>query len=324
MTPRFSWALVFALIATLTTSVAMADARDHFRRGQAAYQQGNYDLAITEWLSGYQLEQRPEFQYNLAQAYERLGRLQDAVNSLQAFVGSADPDDASYSDATARLASLQQRLALTGVRVLGGQDGAAIFVDGRDWGRLPRPDKISVSPGSHQIVVRLAGFKDFVSSVVIPAGQVIDLEIAMEPGTADSIAPATLGTPTTQTTPGPVLVTTPGAQPLTTLPTDSASSQTSPWLYVGIGTGAVTVLSLIGFMDRSSKAKQCDEPANFCTEIDTVRTQKTLWGASTAVFGLATIGAFVLFAMDKGPSESTTASASCVPGLTGASCTVTF
>lgn len=320
--------LVGMLLTSMMSSVAFADARDHFRRGQAAYQQGNYDLAISEWLSGYQIEQRAEFQYNLAQAYERLGRLQDAVNSLQAFVGSADPDDSSYSDATARLASLQQRLALTGVRVLGGQDGAAIFVDGRDWGRLPRPDKISVSPGSHQIIIRLAGYRDFVSNIVIPAGQVIDLEVAMEPGASvDAAAPVTPVTPgPTPVTPGPVLVTTPGTQPLGTLPADTASSGTSPWLYVGIGTGAVTLISLLAFMDRASEVTKCEdaEPARTCLQLDAVRGQKTLWGASTLIFGLATIGSFVLYAMDKGPSESATTMASCTPGLTGASCTVNF
>jgi len=320
--------LVVLLLTVLTSSVVFADARDHFRRGQAAYQQGNYDLAITEWLAGYQIEQRAEFQYNLAQAYERLGRLQDAVNSLQAFVGSADPDDSSYSDATARLASLQQRLALTGVRVLGGQDGAAIFVDGRDWGRLPRPDKISVSPGSHQIIVRLAGYTDFTSNIVIPAGQVIDLEVTMQPGSSTAApVPATpTGTTPPLVTPGPTLVAAPGAQPLSTLPTESASSGTSPWLYVGIGTGAVTLISLIAFAERSGQVKTCEESGNFCRELDAVRGERTLWGVSTVLFGLGTIGAFVLYATDDGPSESaaTTTVASCVPGLTGASCSVNF
>lgn len=323
MKSRACWGLIFALafasIATLMSSVALADARDHFRRGQAAYQQGNYDLAISEWLSGYELEQRPEFQYNLAQAYERLGRLQDAVNSLQRFVESADPDDASYSDATARLASLQQRLALTGVRVLGGQDGAAIFVDGRDWGRLPRPDKISVAPGSHQIVVKLAGYKDFVSNVVIPAGQVIDIEITMEAGVGSDGAPGTPATPIATN----AVTLAPNAQPMNTLPADTASSGgTSPWLYVGISAGAVTVLSFIGFLERAGKLKECEQSDNYCSELAAVRGQRTLWGVVTGLGLVVTAGSFVLFATDRNSRES--ASASCTPGLMGGSCTVKF
>ena len=306
--------LVVTLITALIGSVALADARDHFKRGQAAYQQGNYDLAITEWRSGYELEQRPEFQYNLAQAYERLGRLQEAVDSLQKFVESADPDDASYSDATARLASLQQRLALTGVRVLGGQDGAAIFVDGRDWGRLPRPDKISVAPGTHQIVIKLQGFKDFASNVVIPAGQVIDLEITMEAGTSSLDGGASI--------PGPVLVTgTPGAT-ATPPPPAEMSHGPSPWLFVGIGAGAFTVGSLVGFLQRSAKVSECEQSGNFCHELDAVKSQRTLWGALFGVGVVATAGSFILFALDGGPSESATAA--CAPGILSGSCVVKF
>lgn len=320
MTSKAGWSLVLALIAMLVSSVAMADARDHFRRGQAAYQQGNYDLAITEWLSGYELEQRPEFQYNLAQAYERLGRLQDAANALQRFVESADPDDSSYSDATARLASLQQRLALTGVRVLGGQDGASIFVDGRDWGRLPRPDKISVSPGSHQIVVRLAGFKDFQTNVVIPAGQVIDIEIVMEPGVGTTSAPDGV-----IATPDPVRVGVGPAPVPVPVPQAAPSRGTSPWLYVGIGTAAVAVFSWGAFLERAATVRECEEDKNFCSEVASVRSQRTLWGVSGAVFTVAAIGSFVLFATDRRSNDSiATSSASCTPGLLAASCTVTF
>jgi len=316
------WGLLLSLLATLAVPVALADARDHFKRGQAAYQQGNYDLAISEWLSGYEMEQRPEFQYNLAQAYERLGRLQDAVNSLQRFVESADPDDASYSDATARLASLQQRLALTGVRILGGPDGASIYVDDRDWGRLPRPDKISVAPGAHKIVVKLAGYRDFVSNVVIPAGQVIDIEISMTAGAADPTPTPGL-TPVEPAPTGGAIPAGP-TQHTASLPTDSgSSSNASTWLYVGIGTGGLAVISLIGLVERGSQIKECEEPANFCSNLNTVRDQRNLWGASTLLFGAASIASFVLYATaDTGGSQS--ASASCAPGILSAACTVTF
>ncbi len=337
MSSSIRWAWRLALISVLfTSSIAFADAREHFRRGQAAYQQGNYDLAISEWLAGYQLEQRPEFQYNLAQAYERLGRLQDAVVSLQSFVGTADPDDSSYSDATARLASLQQRLALTGVRALGGIEGAAIYVDGRDWGRLPRPDKIAITPGSHQIVVRLAGYKDFVSNVVVPAGQVIDIEVVMEPGvgTAAPVQVAPAAAPGTtvdqpQLQPPAQQASVPPAQagalpPMPAQPT--ASGRSSLWLIVGISTGMVAVGSLIGYADRSGKAKECSETANFCHELDAVEAEETLWGVSTLLFGAASITSFVLYALSKGESQDATltTSASCAPGLLSGQCTVTF
>src|SRR5262249_33722356 len=78
-------------------------AKDHFKRGEAAYQKGSYDVAITEGEAAYAADPRPRIQYNLYQAYERLGQLTKASEALQRYLSTADPDDPSYSDATARM-----------------------------------------------------------------------------------------------------------------------------------------------------------------------------------------------------------------------------
>jgi tetratricopeptide (TPR) repeat protein len=69
------------------------DARERFRRGEAAYQKGNYPLAITEWEAAYSADPRPRIQYNLYQAHERLGALGEASDALQRYLSTADPDD---------------------------------------------------------------------------------------------------------------------------------------------------------------------------------------------------------------------------------------
>lgn len=177
------------------TSVAFAqDARERFRRGQTAYQQGDYETAITEWTSAYSSDPRPLLQYNLAQAYERLGRLVEARTALETYVANAASNDTNQADARARLASLRERLARTGVRVSGGPEGAAILIDGHDWGRLPRPDMIAVEPGTHRLIVRLTGYQDFNATVVVPAGQTVDMPIEMT-------ASAPAATPATSTSP---------------------------------------------------------------------------------------------------------------------------
>src|SRR5690606_4206894 len=69
-------------------------AREHFARGQTAYNQGDYEAAIREWNSAYELDARPRIQFNLAQAYERLGRLTEALTALDNYIEAADPNDA--------------------------------------------------------------------------------------------------------------------------------------------------------------------------------------------------------------------------------------
>ncbi|MBN1655738.1 MAG: PEGA domain-containing protein [Deltaproteobacteria bacterium] len=166
--------------AVLLPQAGHADARTHFRRGEAAYEQANYEIAIQEWQKAYKLEKKPRIQHNLALAYERLGRLEQAEAALEIFLKSADPDDPAYGEATARLNSIKQRLALTGIKIICRIEGALIHVDGREWGRTPRPDKISVSPGSHDVVIRHPSYGQFVSNVVVPAGQVVEVKVRMK------------------------------------------------------------------------------------------------------------------------------------------------
>lgn len=153
------------------------DARTLFQRGQAAYSQGDYESAIAQWTRAFELDPRPLLQFNLSQAYERLGQLEGAIAALERYLEVADPSDEHQADARARLASLRERLGRTSIRVIGGPENATILVDDEDRGRTPRPDPIPVSPGSHRVVVRAAGYEDFVSTVAVPAGQALDVTV---------------------------------------------------------------------------------------------------------------------------------------------------
>jgi hypothetical protein len=159
-------------------------AREAFRRGEAAYSAGNYEVAIREWNSAFQSDPRPRIQFNLSQAYERMGQLENAIRALETFLNSGDPDDPTYSDANARLLALRQRLTSTGVVVNGGADGGQILVDDKDWGRTPRPDKIIVAPGNHALTVRWPDGREFRTSVFVPAGQVAEVLVPTEVGAA--------------------------------------------------------------------------------------------------------------------------------------------
>jgi len=175
--------LASALFVLAGTSTATAqDARAHFLRGQAAYDTGDYATAVSEWRTAYGLDARPLLQYNLAQAYERLGQLQEAVTAYETYVNSSDADPDRMSSARARVAALRERLNQTSIRLTGGPEGATIVVDGQDRGRLPHPDPLRVQPGSHRIVIRAQGFQDFVSTVAVSAGQAVDVPVEMVAG----------------------------------------------------------------------------------------------------------------------------------------------
>lgn len=185
---RLAVALALTLLLSVpATALAQDDAHTLFQRGQVAYTQGDYDAAIEQWSRAYGMDPRPLLQWNLAQAYERLGRLDDAATALNLYLEHADPADEHQADARARLGAIRTRIESTGITLSGGPEGAVVTLDGNDAGRLPRPDAIHVSAGSHRIVVRAPGYADFTSTVVVPAGQQTSVAVDM---TASAVASA--------------------------------------------------------------------------------------------------------------------------------------
>jgi hypothetical protein len=275
-------------------------ARDHFKRGEAAYEKGNYTLAVSEWQAAYASDPRPRIQYNVYQALERLGQLPEAADALQRYLSTADPDDPYYSDATARMSALQQRLQSTGVLLTGGVEGASVNVSGHDWGLLPRPDRIPVQPGNHRVVITLAGYKDFVANVIVPAGQVVDVAVQLEPLAKGAAATGTKPT------------------------TDAARARQSPMPFFVASAilGGGTVLSAIWTINRAGALSGCNDPAYFCPNKNAVATQRTIAIGLTATLGVGAIATLIYGLVLNGRSDEH--AALCVPSPTGATCRVQF
>jgi len=183
---------LFSSSLVLPAQAQEDDARTLFQRGEVAYAQGDYEDAITMWTRAYELDPRPLLQWNLAQAYERLARLPEATNALETYLANADPSDVHQADARARLGAIRERIAATGITLRGGPEGASIAIDGDDHGRLPRPDAIAVTPGSHTVVVTATGYETFRATVSVPAGNALELEVTMA---ANAVASAGGGAP---------------------------------------------------------------------------------------------------------------------------------
>ena len=186
-------AVLLTAVLLQAAPASAQDARELFSQGQAAYETGDYDTAVRNWRQAWEIDPRPLLQYNLAQAYERLGQLDLAVTSYRAYVEASPGDDARAQNARARIASLEQRVGNTSIRLTGGVEGASIIVDGQDRGRLPHPDPLRLDPGSHRIVIRADGYEDFVSVAAVSAGQQADVVIDMRPGVTGQAATTTSG-----------------------------------------------------------------------------------------------------------------------------------
>ncbi|MFH0899345.1 MAG: tetratricopeptide repeat protein [Pseudomonadota bacterium] len=71
-------------------------ARVHFQAGEQYYVRGRYEEAIREFKEAHRLSSKPALLYNIAEAYERLGDLEQARDFLEQYLasGSAAADEA--------------------------------------------------------------------------------------------------------------------------------------------------------------------------------------------------------------------------------------
>lgn len=185
---RDKWWLALLGAAVVCLSVASGasaqDARALFQQGQAAYQAGEYESAIEAWERAYAMDPRPALQYNLAQAYGRLARVEEESASLRLYIAGAlaagtASDDSQIVSARARLSAIADRIRRTGIQLTGVPSGAHVLVDGTP-NMAGNGEAIPLSPGPHRIEVQAEGYEEFNSSVVIRAGETLVLPVMLD------------------------------------------------------------------------------------------------------------------------------------------------
>lgn len=82
-------------------------ARELYLRGDRLYAEGSYDDAIVALKEAYELSHRPALLFNIANAYERLGRYEEALLYLNQYAPSA-PDHQQHI-VLKRIRALEQR-----------------------------------------------------------------------------------------------------------------------------------------------------------------------------------------------------------------------
>ncbi len=108
---------IFVAVALLLSRAAAAQqqqddqterARIHLKAAIAYYDDGRYDDAAREMQAAYQLKALPDLQYNLAQCYERLNKLDDAAKAYENYLAGV-PEAPDRAAVVARIANLHER-----------------------------------------------------------------------------------------------------------------------------------------------------------------------------------------------------------------------
>ncbi|HEX7478701.1 MAG TPA: hypothetical protein VF331_12905 [Polyangiales bacterium] len=116
-----------------------AEARAHFKLGEAYYETGKFADATHEFEEAYRISQRPALLYNLYLANRDAGRLQAAALALRSYL-QAVPGDPRAEQLRARLAALEAsvREPASG-KPDGGPDGVKLAAPSGAAAVQPRP-----------------------------------------------------------------------------------------------------------------------------------------------------------------------------------------
>jgi tetratricopeptide (TPR) repeat protein len=106
--------LLAAVMALSSAALAQTSSNDqeaakaHFLAGSAYYDQADYTGAVREFNEAYRLSQRPDLLYNIALAYERLERWDDAIGALRHYLRDK-PDAPDRETIAGRIETLEKR-----------------------------------------------------------------------------------------------------------------------------------------------------------------------------------------------------------------------
>ena len=183
------------------TADAKANARTHFEKGVAAFDDRRFAEAAEEFETAYRLSPAFVVLYNIGQVDVILGRSVEAVDAFDKYLkqgASAVPAD-RRREVEGEIEKQTARIGTIAVRTF--PDGAELRVDGALVGTTPLPKPVRVTAGHHTLAASAKG-KTEVRDVDVGGRAEIAIELRLEAATDASA-----------TTPAPVAATAPPPPP---------------------------------------------------------------------------------------------------------------
>lgn len=139
---------------------AADQARKVYGEAEAAFAAGEYQKAIDLFHRADELSPKPEFEYNIALAYDQMGDAAGALAAYRSYLRRA-PDSPDRDEVVAQIERLQHQLgrkAQQQITVNTEPEGATVLVDAELVGIAPWTGELST--GRHQVVARHDGRRD--------------------------------------------------------------------------------------------------------------------------------------------------------------------
>jgi len=181
---RSRFGLVCCVIGAMSAPAwadGVADEADlQFTVGAEAYGKAEFTAALEHFLASNRLVPNRNVMFNIARAYEQLGRFPDAYRYYSDAARGDGVDGKLQRDVTTALARIGARVAVMTIET--SPPGATIFLDRRDLGSVgTSPAQLGLKAGSYTVIAELPGYVPAtLSGVAIAVGEArpIKLELA--------------------------------------------------------------------------------------------------------------------------------------------------
>ena len=164
------------------------EAKAHFKQGTQLYKQARYKDAIAEFETAYQLKPHGVLRFNIAQCFEKLGDIPQALRSYHQYLREV-PDAEDKATVQAAMANLEKRLAEKGLQqllVFSEPPGAELKIDGKVVGKAPWSGELAL--GKHQVQLSLKGFDPVSREVVLASDRSFEVDVTLQAGASGSTA----------------------------------------------------------------------------------------------------------------------------------------
>ncbi|HEX2871588.1 MAG TPA: PEGA domain-containing protein [Polyangiaceae bacterium] len=156
-----------------------ADAKAHFDKGLALFEEEAWDAALAEFVQSRALFATRAATKNAAICLRKLHRFDEAADMFEALLRefpNLPPAERALADAQSKeLASYVGALV-----VQGAEPGSKVVVDGRDRGETPTPP-LKVSAGTHVLRIVREGFAPFEQQFSIAGAQTTNVKVKLAP-----------------------------------------------------------------------------------------------------------------------------------------------
>lgn len=157
------------------------EARAHFDRGIALFNEGRLDAALPEFQAAYDIAPAYPVLYNLGRVYAALERPVEAAHALERYLAEGGDAIAAARQREVLALIADARARIGRVDVVSDVAGSVVSVDGVDVATTPLSFPIELGVGRHTIGVRAPGYETITRALDLAGGVEERVSVELRP-----------------------------------------------------------------------------------------------------------------------------------------------